>query len=55
MEQYLNENDSMKLEIEQLELLLGPGDSEVNVRFFLRNASRRSGMYIWNLHFDRKE
>ena len=28
MEKYLNENDCMTLEIEELELLLGPEDSE---------------------------
>ena len=33
----------MKLEIEELELLLGPEDSEVNLRHILRNASRRRG------------
>ena len=43
MEQYLNESDCMKLEIEELELLLGPEDSEVNLRYILRNASRRGG------------
>ena len=32
MEQYLNESDRMMLEIEELELLLGPEDSEVNLR-----------------------
>ena len=35
--------DCMKLEIEELELLLGPEDSEVNLRHTLRNASRRDG------------
>ena len=29
-----------KLEIEELELLLGPEDSEVNLRYILTNASR---------------
>ena len=33
----------MKLEIDELELLLGPEDSEVNLRYILRNASRRAG------------
>ena len=32
MEQYLNESDNMKEEIEELELLLGPEDSEVDLR-----------------------
>ena len=31
MEQFLNENDNMKVEIEELELLLGPEDSEVDL------------------------
>ena len=39
----LNESDCMKLEIDQLELLLSPEDSEVNLRHILRNASRRGG------------
>ena len=43
MEQYLNESDCMKLKIEDLELLLGPENSEVNLRSFLRNVSRRTG------------
>ena len=43
MEQYLNESDCMKLENEELELLLGPADSGVNLRDILRYASRRSG------------
>ena len=33
----------MKLEMEELGLPLGPEDSEGNLRFFLRNARRRSG------------
>ena len=43
MEQYLNASDSVKLEVEEVELLLGPEDSEVNLRHILRNASRRGG------------
>ena len=43
MEQYPNDNDRMKLEIEELERLLGPEDSEVNLRHVLRNTSRRDG------------
>ena len=42
MEQHLDASDCMKLEIEELEeLLLGPEDSEVNLRYILRNATRR--------------
>ena len=36
--QYLNESDCMKLEIEELELQLGPEDSEVNLRHILRTG-----------------
>ena len=43
MEQYLNASECMQLEIEELELLLGPEDSEVNLRRISRNARRRSG------------
>ena len=43
MEQYLSDNDCVKLEIEELELLLGPEDSEANLRYILRNANRRGG------------
>ena len=43
MEQYLNDSDCIKLEIEELELPLGPEDSELNLRHILRNVSRRSG------------
>ena len=38
MEQYLHVNDCMKLEIEELELPLGPEDSEVTLRYILRAA-----------------
>ena len=41
MEQYLTENDSIKVEIEELELLLGPEDSEVNLRHILRYARKK--------------
>ena len=43
MEQYLNARDCMKLEIKELELQLGPEGSEVNLRYILRNASRKGG------------
>ena len=41
MENYLNKNGCLKLDIEELELLMGPEDSDVNLRCMLRNASRR--------------
>ena len=40
MKQYLNENDSMKVEVAELELLLGPENSEVDLRHILRYARR---------------
>ena len=33
MEQYLNESEKMEVEIEELEHLLGPEDSEVDLRY----------------------
>ena len=48
IEKYLNESDCMNLEIEELELLLGPEDSEVNLRYILTNASRR-GIRIFEI------
>ena len=41
MEQHLNENDSTKVEIEELELLLGPEDSEVHLRYIWRCATKK--------------
>ena len=38
-DQYLHESDNMKVEIEELELLLGPKESEVDLRCLLMNAS----------------
>ena len=43
MEQYMNKSDSIKVEIEELESLLGPEDLEVNLRQILRYASRKGG------------
>ena len=43
MDQYLNKSDSMKVEIEELESLLGTEDLEVNLRHILRYASRKCG------------
>ena len=42
MEQYLNENDNMRVEIEELEFLLGPEDSEVDLRHILRCVDLRN-------------
>ena len=41
MESFLNKKDCLKLNIEELELLMGPEDSEVNLRYILMFASRR--------------
>ena len=46
MEQYLKESDNMKVEVEDLELLLGPEDSEVDIRYILMNARRKKGRRI---------
>ena len=54
MEQYLKAGDCLKLEIEELELLLGPEDSEVILRHILRNASRMSGGIFRDLEYERR-
>ena len=41
MEKYLTASECLKVEIEELELLMAPKDSEVNLRYMFRNASRR--------------
>ena len=43
MEQYLNKGDSIKVEIEELQSLLGAEDLEVNLKQILRYASRKGG------------
>ena len=47
MEQYPNEIDSMKVEIEELELLLGPEDSKVDLRRVFKYARRNKGRKIF--------
>ena len=42
METDRNKNNCLKLDIEELELLMGPQDSEVDLRYLLMNASKRS-------------
>ena len=49
MEQYLNENDSMKVGIEELELLLGPEDSKIDSRHILRYAGKNKGRKIFEI------
>ena len=43
MEKHFNESDSVKQEIDELELPLGPEETEVYERHILRKASRRGG------------
>ena len=54
MEQYLNESDNMKVEIEELELLLGPEDSEVDLRSILMNAKRKKDRRIFEISSARR-
>ena len=54
MEKYLKESDCLKLEIEELELLLGPEDTEVNLRFFQTHARSRGSRIFEILSTKRK-
>ena len=47
MEQYLDRSESMKLEIEELELVIGPEDSEVAFGHFLMYARKKKGRKIF--------
>ena len=49
MEQDLNKNDSMRVAIKELESLLGPEDSEVNLRQILKCARRKKGGRIFDI------
>ena len=49
MEQYLNENDSMQVEVEELQLLFGPEDSEVDLRQIFTYPRRNKGRRIFEL------
>ena len=49
MERYLNESDNMKVKIAELELLLGPEDSEVDLRNILMKARRNKGLRIFQI------
>ena len=53
MEKFQDKSDCLKLEIEELDLLMGPEDSEVNLRYILTHASRR-GSRIFEI-FSTKE
>ena len=48
-EQYLNESDNIKVEIEVVELLLGAEDSEVNLMKIMMNARRKKGRRIFQI------
>ena len=50
MERYLNESDSMKVAVEELKLLLGPADSDVDLRYVLCYARKKKGRKIFE-HF----
>ena len=41
LKDYLNKHDNVKVEIEELELMMSPEDSEGNLRYTLMNANRR--------------
>ena len=49
MEQYLNENDNMRNEVEELEFLLIPEDSEVDLTQLLRYVRRKNGGRIFEI------
>ena len=49
MEQWLNGNDNMRVEIEELEFLLGPEDSEVDLKHILRSARRNKCGRIYEI------
>ena len=41
MENYLDESDDMKVEVGELELLMGPEDSEVDLMYILTHADEQ--------------
>ena len=49
MEQNVNESDSMKVEVEELEVLLGPEDSEVDLRHILMYARKKQDRKIFEI------
>ena len=49
MEQNLDQSDNLKVEVEELELLLGPEDSEVDLRYILMFARRKNGRRIFQI------
>ena len=55
VEQYLNENDNMRVEIEELESLLVSEDSEVDLRQILRYARRKKGGRICDIFSSKRQ
>ena len=49
MERYLDESDSLKVEVEELELLLGPEDSEFDLMHILMYARKKKGRKIFEI------
>ena len=53
MEDYLNKNKCLKVDTEELELLMGPENSEVNLMYSLTQASRK-GSNIFEIFSTKK-
>ena len=48
-------HDNVKVEVEELEPMVSPEDSEVNLKYILMNASRRSRKSIRDPQHERKK
>ena len=55
MEQYLKASDCLKLDLEELELLLGPEDSEVNLKENLEECEQEKRQDFRDLQCERKK
>ena len=55
MENYWNKSDWLKLDDEELELLLGPEDSEVNLRFFVDECKQEELQESRDLQHEREK
>ena len=51
MKNYLDKSDELRVEVRELQLLMGPEDSEVNLTCILTQASRR-GSRRWHLQYE---
>ena len=49
MNHYLNESGIVKVEFDEVELLLGPEGSEIDLRYNLMNARKRKGRRIFQI------